>query len=164
MVANISGTALMTAQQLLWKEQRIELRFSYHATSYAQLRPDVLGETPAQRLFKDYNGQTYWMSGNIHSFLRKDSGFPKWLNIAVGYGADGMTGGTSNPDSINGLPAPYYERTRQFYIAPDINLAKIKTRSRLVNSIFGFIGFIKVPMPTVEFGSNGKVKFYPFYF
>lgn len=163
-IANVSGAGLFTAQQLIWQEQRIGLRFSYHATSYPQYRPDVLGSTPVERLFKDYNGQTYWLSANIHAFLNNESKFPKWLNFAVGYGADGMTGGTSNPDSANGLAIPSFERSRQFYLSPDIDLSKIKTRSKFFNSVFGFVGFLKVPLPTVEFNQKGKVNFYWFYF
>jgi hypothetical protein len=31
---------------------------------------------------KDYNGQTYWLSVNLHSFY-KGSKIPKWLNLAM---------------------------------------------------------------------------------
>jgi hypothetical protein len=60
------------------------------------LRPNVLGENFLQQTLKDYNGQTYWLSINVASFLSDDTRFPKWLNVAVGYGADGLIGGTEN--------------------------------------------------------------------
>jgi hypothetical protein len=80
-IANASGTALFVSQ-LLWKEQRITPKFSFH-TTHAQYRPNVLGSSLAEQMLKDYNGQTYWLSVNLHSFY-KGSKIPKWLNLAIG--------------------------------------------------------------------------------
>src|SRR5690606_24875933 len=55
MAANVGGTALFVGQQLLWNEQRIVPKFSFHTTPYAVARPEVLGETKSEQLFKDYN-------------------------------------------------------------------------------------------------------------
>jgi hypothetical protein len=57
--ANTGGSALFTAQQLLWNEQRFHLKFGYRASPYAKLRPDVLGSTFSERLLKDYNAQRF---------------------------------------------------------------------------------------------------------
>ena len=43
--ANVSGTALYVSQELLWKEQRIVPKFSFHTTQYASQRPNVLGSS-----------------------------------------------------------------------------------------------------------------------
>jgi hypothetical protein len=64
------GTALFVSQELLWKEQRITPKFSFHTTQYAQYRPNVLGSSLAEQMLKDYNGQTYWLSVNLHSFYK----------------------------------------------------------------------------------------------
>ncbi|MBP6558271.1 MAG: DUF2279 domain-containing protein, partial [Flavobacterium sp.] len=98
MVANVSGTALFVSQELLWNEQRIVPKFSFHTTPYASARPDVLGSSLQEQILKDYNGQTYWLSTNIPSFA-KTSKIPKWLNIVIGYGAEGMI--TSNNEFVN---------------------------------------------------------------
>jgi hypothetical protein len=45
LIANATGTALYVSQELLWKEQRITPKFSFHSTKYAALRPDVLGSS-----------------------------------------------------------------------------------------------------------------------
>jgi hypothetical protein len=89
--------------------------------------------------------------------------FPKWLNLAAGYGAEGMTGASSNPSEVNGVPVPYSERYRQFYIAPDIDLSRIPVKSKTLKLILKTVGFIKIPMPALEFNKNG-VKFHPLYF
>ena len=97
-VANGAGTGLYIGQELLWKEQRIALKYSFHHTKYAKQRPDKLGETYLEQILKDYNGQTYWLSANLHSFF-KNSKIPKWLNIAVGYGGQGMLTGEKDIDN-----------------------------------------------------------------
>ena len=163
MVANTLGTSLFIAQQLAWHEQKFVMKYSFHTTPYADYNPEKLGSTLLQQMVKDYNGQTYWISANISSLGLQHTRFPKWLNIAAGYGAEGMTGGFSNPDEINGVPVPYSERYRQFYIAPDIDLSRIPVKSKTLKLILNTIGFIKIPMPTLEFNKNG-VKFHPLYF
>ena len=164
MAFNLGGTTLLMSQQLLWNEQRITFKLSYHNSDFARYRPDQFGTTFPEKLVKDYNGHTVWFSGNIKSFLKKDSKFPAWLNLAAGYGVDGLTGANENVSEYNGKPVPHFERTRQIYIAPDIDLTRIKTKSKFLQSIFGAFGFIKFPAPAIEFNSADKVKFHWFYF
>jgi hypothetical protein len=151
------------SQELLWKEQRLNIKFSWHDTKYNEYNPDLLGESFFETLFKDYNGQTYWLSGNIKSFLRKDSKFPAWLNFAVGYGAEGMTGARDN-STAEFTGSEEFERYRQFYFSPDIDLTKIKTRSKILKTAFGLFGFLKVPAPALEINGNNQVKFHWLYF
>ena len=163
MTANALGSGLFMGQQALWGEQRMFLKYSFHTTQYAQYRPNLLGSTTAEQMVKDYNGHTYWLSTNIYSFLDKQSRFPKWLNVAVGYGAEGMLGGFENPTEIDGVPLPEFDRYRQYYISLDVDLTRIKTRSKFLRGVFNVLSFIKIPMPTVEFSEKGT-KFYPLYF
>ena len=77
-------------QYYLWDELRIVPKFSFSRSPYAQQRPNVLGSNLLEEILKDYNGQTYWFSANIYSFLHDESLFPKWLNVALGYGGEQM--------------------------------------------------------------------------
>lgn len=163
-ISNTLGAATFIAQQLTWKEQRIEWKISFQPSPYAKYRPDEFGENFVQRVFKDYNGHTFWLSGNLASFMSNDSKFPKWLNVSLGYGADGLTGGTTNFTEYNGISIPQFERTRQFYFAPDLNLANIKTRSKVLHFILGATRFIKFPLPAIEYNSKGKWVFHGVYF
>ncbi len=153
--ANASGTALYVGQELLWNEQRIVPKFSFHRTPYAGARPEVLGSTFSEEILKDYNGQTYWLSANIHSFF-KESKIPKWLNLAVGYGGEGMI--TANDALVNTIFLPEKERTRQFYISFDVDLTKIQTQNHFLKTLFSVFNTIKVPAPTLEFRELGGVK------
>jgi hypothetical protein len=164
LIANTAGSALFLAQEIGWHDQRITFKMSYHESGLAKYRTNTLGENFPERVLKDYNGQTYWLSANIHSFLPSESKFPSWLNIAFGYGADGMIGANVNEMQYNGKEVPQFERVRQFYLAPDIDLTKIKTKSKFMRSAFRLFGFIKFPAPALEFRSNGKWILHGFYF
>lgn len=160
-VSNIAGTGLFVSQELIWGEQRIIPKFSFHTTQYAGLRPNVLGSSVPEQILKDYNGQTYWLSANIHSFF-KESKIPKWLNIAAGYGAEGMI--TAEDDLVNTVFLSEKSRIRQFYLSLDVDLTKIRTNSHVLKTFFSAVNVVKIPAPTLEIRDNGKVKFHTFYF
>jgi uncharacterized protein YfiM (DUF2279 family) len=159
--ANVSGTALYVSQELLWKEQRIVPKFSFHTTPYAVARPEVLGSSLQEQILKDYNGQTYWLSFNVYSFVPK-SKVPKWLNVAVGYGAEGMI--TGNDAFVNTIFLPESQRYRQFYLSLDLDLTKIETKSHFLKTILTICNTIKIPAPTFEIKGSGGTKWHLVYF
>jgi hypothetical protein len=153
-IADAAGPLLYFGQKKLWNEVRLIPKISYHQTSFAPLRPEVLGSTTVERMMKDYNGHTFWLSVDTDKFMR----FPKWLNIAFGYGAEKMIYARDYQNREANL-IPY----RQFYISLDPDLTAIRTRSPLVKTLLFFAGMIKIPSPTLEF-ANGKARFHPLYF
>ena len=171
MATNVVGSGLFTGQELLWKEQRIQYKFSFHRNTYDEpvlnARADQLfGKSWYERMLKDYNAQTYWFSANIKSFF-KESKLPPWLNIAVGYGADGMYGGYENKwknELGNDVTRYDIPRKRQFYLAPDIDFTKIKTNKKWVKTVFYFLNAFKCPAPALMLDSKGKFKAYIIYF
>lgn len=163
MFANAAGSALYIGQELQWGEQRILMKWSYHSSPYAKYRPELLG-TGNERWLKDYNGQTYWLSGNLHAFFPETS-LPKWLNLAIGYGIDGFTGANRNPEfNKEGIAIPASSRASQFYLSPDIDLSKIPTNSRFLHSLLTAFNFIKVPLPTLEYHQEHHFKFHWLFF
>ena len=171
MAANILGSGLYVSQQLGWEEQRIQFKFSFHYKNYSdpmlnERSDDLFGSSKVERMLKDYNGQTYWLSANLRSFFQ-GSNIPRWLNIAIGYGADGMFGGFENIwiDEDTGLPVDRTDikRYRQWFLAPDINFSKIKTNSKGVKLLLGFLDAFKFPAPSLEL-SNGKFKVHAIHF
>ncbi|MCB0429754.1 MAG: DUF2279 domain-containing protein [Flavobacteriales bacterium] len=169
LLANTTGTGLLIGQQLLWHEQRIVPKFSFHGTGFAKYRPEALGSNWQESLLKDYNGQTYWLSVNPHSFLLKtkdeQGGWPRWLNVAIGYGAEGMTGGHYNPLYVdaNGNQVTF-ERYRQAYLSLDIDLTRIEVKSKALRFLFQTFGFLKVPAPALELNRKQGLVFHPLYF
>jgi len=158
MLANTAGVGLYVGQELLWNEQRIALKYSFSRTDFAAQNPGTLGDGFSEEFLKDYNGQTYWLSFNLKSFF-KSQHIPAWLNLALGYGADGMlTGRNNNPDF------PNQDRYRQFYLSLDIDLTRIKTNSSVLRTLFDIFNTIKVPMPTLEFNGENGLKAHYIYF
>jgi hypothetical protein len=160
-VANASGTALYVSQELIWKEQRIIPKFSFHTTQYANYRPDLLGNSKQEKILKDYNGQTYWFSANLHSFSKK-SKIPKCLNLAFGYGAEGMIGENDDKNALIFPSKP--EKYRQFYLSLDLDLTKISTKSHFLKTVFSVLNTVKIPAPTLEYSPQRGFKFHAFYF
>lgn len=155
LAANAVGSAFFLAQSRLWDEIRIHPKFSFHRTHYAELRPELLGGDLPSEILKDYNGQTYWLSFDIDKFTK----FPKWLNIAAGYGAEGMV----HARDLQNVEAGYEKPFRQYYLSIDFDLTSIKSRSKAVNTLLFVANMIKIPAPALEFSQNG-IKFYPLYF
>ena len=158
-IANSSGTILFMLQEKFWKEQRITMKFSFTNSGYAMFNSDQLGRNFQQRLLKDYNGQTYWASYNISSFLASDVAFPKWMNIAIGYGATEMTSAKNIVNSVNN-----FQRTREFYLSFDADLTKLKWPRKWMKTTAQILSFIKIPAPTFEMRSDGKVKMHALFF
>lgn len=154
LVANAMGSTLYLGQQMLWNEVRIHPKFSFHQTDLARQRPSLLGSNLGQEIIKDYNGQTYWLSFDVDKFTP----FPKWLNLAIGYGGQQMVYANIEEGIANG-----YNPYRQLYISIDLDLTDIKTKSRTVKTLLYIVNMIKLPTPTLEI-SQGKLKSHAFYF
>lgn len=153
LIANISGAALFISQELAWNEQKIRMKYSFHQTIYPQYNPGLLGKNFGEQIIKDYNGQTYWLSFNVASFTKQNK-IPNWLNLAIGYSAKGMIGGSENPLNMEGHVIPRFERTPQIYFAPDIDFEKFKTHSKFVKSLFFLLNTIKIPSPAIEYSKE----------
>lgn len=164
LAANAIGSLSFYAQQVAWQEQRISWKYSYSQTGVEKYRPDLLGANLAENLIKDYNGLTFWLSFNINSFPPENSIIPEWLNIAVGYSGMGMLGSTSNPEYHNGVLLPAYNRYRQFYLAPDIDLSRIPIRSNSLHQVLSVLNFLKFPAPALEYNAERGFVFHWVFF
>jgi len=157
LIANTTGSLLAIGQALKWNEQRIQLKFSYRPSIWAPKNPEQLGSSNLERVLKDYNGQTYWLSFNINSlFDIQSTNFPQWLNVAVGHGAHFMTQPYPKDGGI-------VWRKRQYLLSLDIDLTRIDTKNKVLNTVLHTFGFLKFPMPTLEL-RNGKLHTHSLYF
>ena len=153
--SNSFGSFIAISQELYWKEQRILIKYSYSRSDLSYQNSELFGDNFFQRTFKDYNGQTYWISMNINSIFRSDnSQFPDWLNLALGHSAKGMT--SPNNTTNDG-------RYRQFFLSFDIDLMRIKSKNKILSVLSNVFGYIKIPFPTVEY-SNSQFTLHPIYF
>ncbi|MEO7309375.1 MAG: DUF2279 domain-containing protein [Chitinophagaceae bacterium] len=165
MGANVFGGGLFVAQQLGWHEQRIDFKFSVHKNNYADTQltrraNNLFGSSLPERFLKDYNAQTYWLSANLKSFF-KQSNLPAWLNVAMGYGANGMFGAFENVGKDGSGNTTFnrqdIKRYRQWFLSPDIKWSKIKTSCKFLRTVFYVLDGIKFPLPGLEL-SQGKLQ------
>ena len=170
MAMNVLGSATYISQALGWKEQRIQIKFSYYPYQYPDdisgRADDLFGTSGMERVLKDYNSQTYWLSGNLRSFM-PDSRIPRWLNVSLGYNARLMLGGEDNIwEDENGAVTDRsdIERYRRFLLSVDVDLTKIRTNKKWLKSVFSLVNSIKVPAPAIEWNTKGQFKAHGFYF
>lgn len=164
MAANVIGAGTFLAQQLAWEEQRMVLKYSFHESGLAEYRPNLLGSNLPEKMLKDYNGQTFWLSFNIKSLLAPESNLPVWLNLAIGHSATGMLGSRNNPDLYNGEALPHLVRHRQWYLAPDIDFSRIPVQSSFLKTLFSTINFLKMPAPALEYNSEQGLRLHWLFF
>ena len=163
MIANAIGSGFVIGQELLFNEQLIKYKFSYWESPYAKKANGYLGNTTVERIFDDYNGHTYWLSAPIGK-LTKIKKIPNWLNMAFGYGANGMFGEFKNINYYRGVQIPETERYRQYLFSLDIDWTKIKTDSKFLSKVFKAMVFIKLPFPAIEYNSKNILKGYWIYY
>jgi hypothetical protein len=144
--ANVLGSLFWMAQHKRTDGPLLIPKFSFHRSGLAGSRPEVLGKNFAERILKDYNGQTYWLSADMDQVTR----LPRWLNIAVGYGASGMRYGRDEENLAEGLQ-PY----RRWFLGFDIDLTDVPTRHKFLKKLFAITGYIRIPAPAIEFSSKG---------
>jgi len=161
--ANVLGSGLLISQEFAWDEQRVQFKWSFHRKKYTDpllnARSDeIFGKSDPERFLKDYNGQTYWLSANIRSFFPQ-SRVPRWLQVSIGTGVEGLFGARSNIGTVKDGPLvfarPDIPRYRQWYIAPDIDLTKIKTRKKGIRMMLNILSIVKVPAPSLEYSKKG---------
>lgn len=166
-VSNTLGSSLFLIQELAWKKQIINPKFSVRFINYSddvrQRANDLFGTSFSQRVLKDYNAQTYWLSFNPQTILgiKKDNKF-SFINLSFGYGAENMYGTFQNsfPMSDETFDRSNLIRYRQFYVSPDIDFTKIKTKYKSLKAIFFILSSIKMPLPGIEYNSLNQLKFH----
>jgi hypothetical protein len=181
--ANALGVGSFVAQQKAWGTQRILIKESVSTRSHSKMpiysengllssslfnrSSDLFGSSTAERLLKDYNNQTYWLSFSPASF-QHNSKWPEWLNIAMGYGSENLFGGFENTwivgDETFILDSRVYPRYKQFYLSLDVDLTKIKTDNHFLKTLFSFFNIVKVPAPALEVNTTGEVIFHFLHF
>jgi len=160
--ANLAGTALFLGQQVGFGEQKVSLRYGFARSRYPPLRPELLGRSRVAQWLKDYNGQQYCLSVNLAATLPVGPAFPRWLNLDLGYSGSGMTGGSANPPLYGADGRPLvFRRVRQFYLAPDLDLAQLVPVGSTGHMLLGATQFIKLPTPSLEFNPRDGWRWHP---
>ena len=158
LVANTSGWLFFMGQELLLDDQVVKFKWSSIKSSNPVTADGDLPKNSIDQYVFDYNGQSYWLSMPLNRIFPRST-IPPWLCVSAGYGANGLCGKMENPPPYQNIP-----RYRQYLFSLDIDWTKIKTRSKFLKTVFNCMFFIKLPFPTLEFNSLGKVRGYWLYY
>lgn len=158
LAANFIGASMALTQYLLWEEQRVMCKFSYNGTEYKypegelKERADQLfGRTFFEKVLKDYNNITLWVSVNPSKFIPAIK--PDWGCVAIGYGGENLYGGFENkwPDKDgkqhDRTDLPRY-RTLKFSL--DADLSRLRKNDPTGNAAFKVANIIKMPFPSYK--------------
>lgn len=153
LLANALGALLFFVQTNFWNRINLFAKFSFHPTSFADVRPDLLGGTFLEQILKDYNGQTFW-----YSWKPPIKFWPSWLAIAIGVGAEGMVRGRDFQSQELGF-FPY----RKFLFSLDLNPNAFEFKSKWKNYLLYPLRIFKLPFPAIEISERG-IMFHWIYF
>jgi hypothetical protein len=171
---NTLGGGSFLVQQLAWKEQRFQFKYSFTPINYKKYtaqeerrQRNLYGNTIIEQWLKDYNGQTHWVSANIWSLAGKPARFPKWLNVAVGMSSNNVLGAESNtwtdPDNEANQITSSLMPERQFIMSFDVDLTRANLPNYL-NWMKAVFGVIKFPSPALEWNSERGFRGHALYF
>ncbi len=157
LLANFSGVLLFSSQYAFWREIRLKPKFSFQKSPFPVLRPNTFGKTLLEQILKDYNGQTYWLSVDWAKFLGKNTKtfFPKFLTLAVGYGAGEMLYGNPTENEAAG-----YKGLRRYFLGIDIELSQIRTRHIWLKKTFQYLSVWRIPAPALEYNRQDGLKWH----
>lgn len=169
---NALGSGLAISQNLLWGEQRIRTKYSFHQVSYpdAQLEQraiDLYGEGKIERLIKDYNSLAIWVSITPSRFMKNPRPQAKWLALSVGYAGGDMYGGFDNTwedEDGNEIDRNDIEQFRRFFFSLDVDFEQIPAKKSGWKTLLSVLNIIKAPMPALEFNTKGEVLFHPMFY
>lgn len=147
LAANSIGCGMFLGQELAWNEQKIQFKFGYYPSSYAQYRPNVLGSTFSEKILKDYNAQRYWFCFSLSEAFQLKQ-FPKWLNLAVGYSVSEKLVGDQDVYTLTDGSKTFNAR-REFLLSLDINVKRLPIKRKWVKALISPIHMIKIPFTTL---------------
>jgi uncharacterized protein YfiM (DUF2279 family) len=160
LLANFSGIGFAYLQSEAPFFDQFNLKYSWNPGELAQYRPNLLGRNVPERMLKNYNEQTYWLSVPLSVVHKK---IPNWLCISIGYGANGMLGAKTNVWEEGNQLFDYsmIERERQFSLSLDLDLRKIKIKGKAWKLFTSTFRWLKIPAPALHFNSKSGFEFSP---
>lgn len=157
LLSNGLGTFLFAIQEKKLNGQKFKLKFSAHMTHFAKCRPSLLGKNKIERIFKDYNGQTYWLTINLNKSFNEKVKILKFIDFAFGYSINGFTGARENPILNNGS-CNDFNPSSSLLLSLDLNLDSLKGKNKLLDILIQSLSLIKIPAPTFVFEKSPSFK------
>ena len=157
LISNFIGSGLFYVQEKKFKKQLLKLKFSSNLSPYAIYRPNLLGNNFSERIFKDYNGQTYWITIDFNTKIQDKYKVFKYINLALGYSIDGFIGARNNPN-LNCFECDNLNRQSQYILSFDLDLSEIKTENKFLKLLLNTFSIIKFPAPAILIQNKSQFK------
>ncbi len=142
LIANCLGIGYGYLQYKVPFFQNFNVKWSYFPSGVVPLNNNW-------RLTDDYDGHMYWLSFKMHNLLPKSMNtyWPKFLNLAVGYGVKNYT---------TGKPLK-----RNFAVSLDYNITEIPITGGIYDLLKGVLDNFHFPAPGVQKIEGEKLQFKP---
>ncbi|HLP14967.1 MAG TPA: DUF2279 domain-containing protein [Bacteroidota bacterium] len=147
LAANALGMGYAFAQVKVPALRNFNFKWSYYPTG-AYSRPDQ-----DWGLSHDYSGHIYWMSVNMKNVLPEGAAryWPKFLNLAVGYGASNVSYGDEPTNARH-----------KFAFSLDYNLSSFDIANDTWAMVVRLLDKFHYPAPGLRYISGEKVEAKPF--
>ena len=138
--ADVAGAGWPLLQHAYPSLQNFQLKLSYVPSPLLDNPGGVGFKGQKHLIIDDYEGQTFWLSANVHALLPSslESYWPDFLWMAVGYGA-------------RDIAIPHQDPYSVLYLSLDYDVTKlIPQRTGFLKFLSNTLNFIHLPAPAVR--------------
>jgi hypothetical protein len=148
-IANMTGATLYGAQQYIPWLQNVQMKWSYWPTP----DPTVGQKAHNTTVIDNYNSTSMWFSLKMGNILPESIGWPKWLRLAVGYGAQNTN---RMDENFQLLPAQ-----RRIFIGLDYDLVELMPDlGPFGNWLVQTLDYIHLPAPALQIYPETRFSFF----
>ncbi len=151
LTANMLGIGYGVLQRQYPYLNHFKFKWSYYPSGTIPLDDKFI-------IANDYDGHIYWLSTDVHGILPEPmKGYwPKFLNIAVGYGAKNV----SHRNAWLGEISSKGPKMRKFAVSLDYNLGSLNVDDDFLNVLRNIVDYFHYPAPgmTIVPGHGTEVK------
>jgi hypothetical protein len=154
LTANMAGIGYGVLQRQFPILQNFKFKWSYYPSGTVTVT--AKGKFP---IASDYDGHIYWLSVDVHGLLPSHlkNYWPKFLNLAVGYGAKNVSHQNTWLGEINSSGPP----ARKFAVSLDYNLVSFNIEDDLLYTVRNIVDYFRFPAPGVRLIGDQKADFRP---
>ncbi|MDP1675836.1 MAG: DUF2279 domain-containing protein [Bacteroidota bacterium] len=153
LIANSLGIAYSVLQKKAPFFENFTFKWSYYPSG-------IIPFDGRFRITDDYDGHLYWLSFNVHNLLpvKLQEYYPRWLNVAVGYGGKNISG---RPSWVGPSITSSGKPQRKWAVSFDYNLMEIPLDGGLWNPLKSLLNNFKFPAPGLKQIQGQRAEFKP---
>lgn len=142
LTANMLGIGYAYLQKKIPFLQNFSFKWSYYPSG-------IIPNDGNFRITDDYDGHIYWLSINVYNLLPTglQNYYPRWLNVAVGYGGKNISGRPSWVGTPISSPG---NAQRSWSVSFDYNLMELPLEGGLWEPFKTLVDQFKFPAPGIR--------------